>query len=120
MPDNCPCCGKKMRGKEQQLNFKFYFKRGKCFDCVLKEETKIKAEGPEAWKAYEKSVMLTNAEGWFKDADKEVEILKTQLTETTWENAQGGRGEVNISELIERMEKDYLELKSNIKSSFKE
>ena len=64
--------------------------------------------------------MLGNAEAWFKDADKEVEILKTQIKETSWENADGERNEVDISTFIEKMEDDYLELKSNIKSSFEE
>ena len=53
--------------------------------------------------------MLANAESWFKDADKEVEILKTQIKETSWENAEGERSEVDISALIEKMQKDYLE-----------
>ena len=38
---------------------------------VLEEERKIKLEGKDAWKAYENKIMLDNAEGWFKDADKE-------------------------------------------------
>jgi len=120
VPKECPNCKAKMDSKEKRLNYKFWFKRKKCFSCVLEEETNIKSKGPEAWEEYEKSIMLSNAEGWFKDADKEVEILKNQLTETTWENAQGGRGEVDITTLIEKMEKDYLELKSNIRSSFGE
>ena len=119
VPEKCPCCGTNMRGKEKNLNFKFWFKRKKCFGCVVSEETKIRIKGPEAWKAYEKEIMLANAEAWFNDADKEVEILKTQIKETSWENADGERNEVDVSSLIEKMEKDYLELKENIRSSFK-
>ena len=118
VPKECPNCNSEMNNKEKRLNYKFWFKRKKCFSCVLSEETKIKSQGIKAWKDYEKSIMADNAEGWFKDADKEVEILKTQLTETTWENAQGDRGEVNIVALIEKMEKDYSDLKSNIRTSF--
>jgi len=118
VPDQCPSCGKDMRDHEKELNFKFYFKRGKCFECVLKEERKIKDQGPEAWKAYENKIMLSNAEGWFKDADKEVEILKTQVKETVWGNADGETGEVDTTVFIEKMEKDYESLKKEIRTKF--
>ena len=76
VPKECPTCGTNMREKEQRLNFKFWFKRKKCFGCVLEEERNIKQQGPDAWKQYQKEIMLTNAESWFKDTDKEVEIVK--------------------------------------------
>ena len=120
VPETCPGCGTNMRAKERKLNFKFHFSHKKCFGCVMQDERRIKQEGPDAWKSYEKNIMLGNAEAWFKDADKEVEILKTQIKETSWENAAGERNDVDITTFIEKMEKDYLELKSNIKSSFEE
>ena len=119
VPDKCPSCGKDMRDHEQKLNFKFYFKRGKCFECVLKEESKIRSQGKEAWKKYQAKIMKANAESWFKDCDKEVEILKTQMKETVWENADGDRGEIDISEMVKKIDKDYKKLKSNIRKSFK-
>ena len=118
VPDKCPECGKDMHSHEKRLNHKFYFKRGKCFDCVLKEERAIKNQGEEAWKEYENKIMLSNAEGWFKDADKEVEILKTQVMETYWQNAQGEVGQIDVTEFVEKMEKDYLELKNNIRNQY--
>ncbi len=118
VPEKCPSCGKKMRDHEKNLNFKFYFKRGKCFECVLKEETKIKMQGSEAWKAYEHKIMLENAEGWFKDADKEVEVLKNQIVKT-WQNADGKYEEADMSSFLEKMEKDYSELKNNIRKNYK-
>ena len=62
--------------------------------------------------------MLSNAEGWFKDADKEVEVLKTQVMETYWQNAQGEVGQIDVTEFVEKMEKDYLELKDNIRKQY--
>ena len=56
VPEKCPNCGKNMRDHEKQLNFKFYFKRGKCFECVLTEERKIKQQGEDAWKQYQKAI----------------------------------------------------------------
>ena len=119
VPDKCPECNKNMRDHEQKLNFKFYFKRGKCFECVLKEESKIKAQGEDAWNAYQNKIMLSNADAWFKDADKEVDILKQSVKETVWGNADGERGEVDISSFIEKMEKDYDKLKSDVRKQYK-
>ena len=119
VPDNCPKCGTEMRNDEKILNFKFWFKRKKCFGCVLTEERKIKEQGEDAWKAYENKIMKSNAEAWFNDADKEVEVLKKQIKQTLWENAQGEKGEVDVSSFIKKMEKDYKKLKSNIRKQFK-
>ena len=119
VPDKCPECGKDMRDHEKALNFKFYFKRGKCFECVLKEESRIKNQGEEAWKKYQNKIMSANAESWFRDTDKEVEILKTQMKETVWQNAQGETGEIDISEMVKKIDKDYKKLKAEIKKGFK-
>jgi|TARA_R100000084_G_C4629365_1_gene137512 hypothetical protein len=119
VPDDCPKCGTNMREKEKMLNFKFYFKRGKCFNCVLTEERQIKEKGEKAWKRYQNKIMKSNAESWFKDCDKEVEILKTQMKETVWENADGERGEIDISKIVKKIDKDYKKLKADIRKSFK-
>ena len=118
VPVDCPSCGTNMRAKEKQLNFKFWFKQKKCFSCVTAEETNIRLQGKEVWADHEKKIMSLNAESWFIDSDKEVEILKTQVKETSWENAEGDRGEVDITSFIKKMEEDYLELKTNIRRSF--
>ena len=63
--------------------------------------------------------MAANAESWFKDTDKEVEILKTQMKETIWGNAQGEVGQIDISDMVKKIDKDYKKLKANIRKSFK-
>ena len=118
VPEKCPECGKDMRDHEKRLNYKFYFKRGKCFECVLKEERRIKQKGKKAWQEYENKIMLANAEGWFKDADREVEILKTQVKETVWGNAQGETGTVDTTAFVKKMENDYKKMKEDIRKSF--
>jgi len=87
---------------------------------VIKEERKVKEQGAEAWQEYQNKILLANAEAWFKDADKEVEILKTQVKETIWGNAQGESETVDVSAFIEKMEKDYQQLKDNIRNTFSE
>ena len=118
VPNECPKCGIEMRNDEQRLNFKFYFTRKKCFGCVIKEENEIRQQGEEAWKKYQNKIMLANAEGWFKDADKEVEIVKNQIVKT-WQNAQGEFGEADMSDFLEKMESDYKKLKDGIRKEFK-
>jgi len=119
VPDECPECGIEMRNHEKMLNFKFYFKRKKCFGCVLTEERKIKSKGKKAWEQYQSKIMTSNAEAWFNDVDKEVEILKTQVKETVWENADGDRGEIDISAIVKKIDNDYKKLKSDLRKSFK-
>ena len=120
VPEKCPKCGKLMRDHEQELNFKFWFKRKSCFECVLKEETLIKMKGADAWQKYQNEIMSANAESWFTDTDKEVEILKKSMKETVWGNADGGYGEVDISAQIERIDHDYKKLKETIRNQFLE
>ena len=118
VPEKCPKCGKLMRDHEQVLNFKFWFKRKSCFECVLKEESRVKMKGAEAWKKYQDEIMSANAESWFQDTDKEVEILKQSMKETVWGNADGETGEVDISAQVERIDQDYQKLKDNIRNHF--
>jgi hypothetical protein len=114
-PDNCPCCGKKMKDvPEEHLNLKMYFRYKKCFDCVVKEETKIRARGKEAWTEYSRKKMLANAQSWMRDTDKEIEELKTAVTETYWQNADGKTEEIDITEFIKRIDNDYKDIKKQI------
>lgn len=117
VPETCPHCGTEMRNDEKRLNFRFWFMRKKCFSCVLSEESRIRNQGPEVWAEYEHSIMRENAESWFQDADREVEILKQQIEETYWQNADGKSGKVDITEFIDRMETDYNALKQQIRES---
>ena len=119
-PDNCPECGEYMKGNEKRLNMKFYFMRKKCFSCVLKEERQIKDQGQEAWDKYQRKIMSENAEAWFKDCDIEVNILKNQVKEAYWHNADGRSDDIDITQFVNRMETDYNELKANIRKNLAE
>ena len=90
-----------------------YFKAGQCFDCVTKQETLIRSD-KDKWKDYSSKKMLVNAEGWFKDADKEVETLKSTLKDVVWENADGDSGEIDRSNWLKKIDKDYKKIKKQI------
>ena len=114
VPKECPCCKKKMRDDEKALNFKMYFKRKKCFECVLKEETAIRLQGQEAWEEYSRKIMLANAEAWLADTDKEVEILRNSLKVQFTQNADGGLEEWDQSSFFGKFDNDYQELRKTI------
>ena len=120
VPEECPICDCKMRGTEKRLNFKFWFKRKMCFSCVLQEEHVIRSKGEDEWQQYQNKIMSANAEAWFTDTDKEVEILKQSVTETVWGNADGERGEVDISSTVQRIDEDYIQLKQKIRKQLTE
>lgn len=119
VPEKCPCCNKKMRDEEKALNFKMYFKRKKCFECVIKEETAIRMQGKEAWEEYSRNIMLANAEAWLADADKEVEILRESLKVQFIQNAEGGLEEWDQTAFLEKFDTDYQSLKNNIITNLK-
>ena len=41
------------------------------------------------------------------------------MKETVWQNAQGETGEIDISEMVKKIDKDYKKLKAEIKKGFK-
>ena len=45
-------------------------------------------------------------------------VLKNQIVKT-WQNADGDYEEADMSGFLEKMEKDYLELKENIRKNYK-
>ena len=119
-PDKCPKCDGDMKNEEKRLNMKFYFLRGCCYSCVLRDETKIRLKGPEAWAEYQKQIMRENATSFFRDADKEVDILKSSLKEVIWGNAQGEFGEADVSDYIQRVSSEYEEFKKTILENLSE
>jgi len=115
VPKTCPTCDQKMKDvDEEHLNLKMYFIHKKCFSCVIKEETLIKAKGKEAWEDYSRKKMLANAKSWMSDVDKEVEELKKAVTETYWQNADGRSEDIDVSAYMKKIDSDYQSLKEEI------
>ena len=113
LPTDCPKCKQSMHGTEKHLNKKMYFKVGQCFDCVTKQETLLRSN-KDKWTDYSSKKMLANAEGWFKDADKEVDVLKSTLKDVVWENADGNVGEIDRSKWLKKIDDDYKKMKNQI------
>lgn len=71
----CPLCSKPLN---HRLDVKFWNKKGKCMDCVVKEETEIRRQGK--WREYEQSIMKANYIAELKDTIKELEHLQETIT----------------------------------------
>lgn len=119
VPKTCPCCNKEMRDEEKHLNFKMYFIHKKCFSCVQKEETLIRAKGKEAWEEYSRQRMLANAEAWLRDADREVATLREALQLQFVQNADGGLEEWDQTAFFEKFDADYKKTRETILNNLK-
>lgn len=119
VPKTCPCCNKEMRDEEKHLNFKMYFIHKKCFSCVIKEETLIRAKGKEAWEEYSRQRMLANAEAWLRDADREVATLREALQIQFVQNADGGLEEWDQTAFFEKFDADYKKTRETILNNLK-
>ena len=119
-PDHCPKCNAKMKNvSEQRLNMKMYFIHGSCFNCVVKNETLIRAKGKDAWDEYSQQKMLSNAESWFKDADIEVQTLREALKMQFIQNADGNLEEWDMTAFLDKFDTDYKQLKTQIFENLK-
>jgi hypothetical protein len=119
VPKTCPCCNKEMRDEEKHLNFKMYFIHKKCFSCVTREETLIRAKGKEAWEEYSRQRMLANAEAWLQDADREVATLREALTVQFVQNADGALEEWDQTAFFEKFDADYKQTRETILNNLK-
>lgn len=71
----CPECDKAM---SHRFDSKFWRLRGKCWSCVLKEETKMRAEG--RWEEYEQTRIKQNYIAALKDRIAELQEYHDTLT----------------------------------------
>jgi len=65
MPLWCPACEHPMK---HRLDRKFWTLHQKCFDCVIKEQTKMRAEG--TWDAYEQQRLNANRLHYLMDLEQ--------------------------------------------------
>ena len=115
VPETCPKCESKMKGvDEERLNLKFWFMNKHCFGCQLKEESMIRAQGKEAWSEYSRKKLAANAESWFKDTDKEVEMVRNSLKLQFVQNADGDLAEYDQTAFFEKFDSDYKKFKKQI------
>jgi hypothetical protein len=103
----CPKCSKPMN---HRFDIKFWRIRGHCMDCNIKEEMKIRAQGEEAWKKYEQTVMLRNYIAEVTDKIAELQDYHDTITKPEFVNAD----ETKIL-MIEKWDVDIEKVKADLR-----
>ena len=101
----CPQCQKSM---SHRFDTKFWRIRGKCMDCVVKEETEIRRQGK--WKEYEESIMKANYIAAINDRINELQHHHDTLSEPEIIHAD----ETRIL-MVERWNVDLDKIRNDIK-----
>lgn len=104
MPWFCPVCSDVMNGK---FDRKFFYARGKCFDCVVREETTMRING--TFDLYQKITMLRNSLGMLRDAEAELTEAMTAISNPSFVHENGGVelwSGVDLDEVRSRIEGD--------------
>lgn len=114
MPSHCPQCKNEMK---KRLDNKMWNVHKMCFDCVVDMEAKLRYEGK--FEEYAKNIMYRNASDWFKDADREVEVIKEELNKQHIEyvNADGTLEkweQTDKEKWLKKIDEDYVQLKEKI------
>jgi hypothetical protein len=110
----CPKCSKPMN---HRFDIKFWRIRGHCMDCNIKEEMKIRAQGEEAWKKYEQTVMLRNYIAEVTDKIAELQDYHDTITKPEFVNADETKilmiekWDVDIEKVKADLRKDIAQLK---------
>lgn len=104
----CPKCSKPLNHRH---DIKFWRIRGHCLDCNIKEEMKIRQQGPEAWRKYEQSVMLRNYIAEVQDKIAELQDYHDTVSKPEFVNAD----ETKIL-MMERWDVDLDKIKADIQA----
>ena len=89
----CPGCGKVMN---KRLDNKMWYKKGICYDCVVKAETQIRIDG--TWHSHQARAMRANAISWAKDQIIELEGYRDMVANPQMHFADGRYEEWNIDD----------------------
>ena len=120
MPMFCPKCQCVMT---KRLDKKFWMKGFKsCFNCVQKEESKIRIKGPEAWKEYENKKVKSNAMSWLRDQEvqfnewKDLIMLggETIISDDKGTQEKWKQSKEEAKALVDKMEIEFNNMKKEL------
>jgi len=112
-------CGQDIR-YGSKLDEKFFLKTGKCFDCIIEEETRLRVLG--VFPFYEKYKLLSNYLGFLEDMKQKIEdsIKYFQTEGDTINIVCNGEGfmekfkGLNAEDLLKSAQKDLKEIASTM------
>jgi len=108
-PMFCPNCGSIMNHKFDDM---MYMNHRKCYDCVIKMETKLKSRG--LWEAYQAKIQNTDIDNFIKDYTN---FVMSKLEEsnmgfvTEAGDVERWRGSIDKDKVLANLDKtiEYLE-----------
>lgn len=103
------------------LDHKFRKMVGMCEDCLISMETKLKIQGK--FNEYALDKMKANAESFFKQADKEVELLKEAMKDLSFVNNEHGdletwKDDGALQNYLEKIDENYIDFKNKTMGKF--
>jgi hypothetical protein len=115
----CPSCNKDIFWGGNNYDEKFFNKTGKCYDCVINEETKMRLYGN--FEIYEKIKVIKNQHSflielkqkieesinWLKNKNNKIEYINEDGSIETW-------SDISIKTFMENAEKDLVETNKSI------
>lgn len=113
----CPQCKKSMNTR---LDTKFYNKRGKCYDCIVKEETVMRTNG--TWQEYQRKVLYANVIAKVKDTIAEFKDVQRTVSNPQI-HFQDGRFEewdVNIDQIKVDLQEEIDKLEGRLQELLNE
>lgn len=112
----CPHCTKAM---SHRFDTKSYNTLGKCYDCAIKEETKMRYEGK--WEEYSRQQLQKNYIAGVKDKIAELQHYYDTVSAPEFVHADGEKilmiekWDVNVDKIKDDLKKDIDELKIHLK-----
>lgn len=110
----CPQCQKVMNSK---VDDRMWTLRGKCFDCVVKEETKMRIDG--TWEKYEKERILSNQIAFMKDKLDELTSWMKNISnpEFHFQDGRFERWEVGVDQIKADIQGEIDQLQALLKQA---
>jgi hypothetical protein len=113
----CPSCEQAMT---KRLDRKYFLLNGMCMDCSIEYENKLKYSGD--YEEYERKKMLGNLKGWIRDAEREKDMLKHEISKNMIMQEDGTQEKINLpyspSEMMEKIDKDFEKLKLDLLTKY--